>query len=54
MSDFLYDRRQDLDAWWGSLESEVRTRLVRGDVGFGSCLVERDYLTLRVSGAELQ
>lgn len=54
VSDFLYACRQDLDAWWETLAPAARTALASGDVVFESSLVDSDYVTLRMTGADLR
>lgn len=54
VSDYLFARRQGLDAWWDALEPEVLRALVRGQTMFDSALVDSDYVTLRLAGADLR
>ena len=54
LSDYLFVRRQCLDAWWDALEPGVRRSLAKGDGVFDSSLVDSDYVTLRLTGADLR
>ncbi|MFC9518444.1 hypothetical protein ACFTSD_22155 [Nocardiaceae bacterium NPDC056970] len=54
VSDYLFARRQDLDYWWDALEPGLRRALARGQTVFDSSLVDSDYVTLRLAGADLR
>ncbi|PTR32286.1 hypothetical protein C8K36_1011338 [Rhodococcus sp. OK519] len=54
VSDYLYARRRDLDAWWEALDPQARRDLARGHLARESALLDSDYAALRTTGSDLR